>query len=169
MENPMPSSLVETLDTLEDPRVDRTELHNLTDILVLSMLTIICSADSFVVIALFGQRNKAWLGTFLALPHGIPSHDTLGRAFARLGMACFEEGFRDWVHAALVLTDGQVVPGDSKSVCGSHDRGRGLGSLRLVSGWLPGPRAGAGPDACCWRCADTGAWKTAPLSTTIHT
>ena len=47
------SSLVETLDTLEDPRVDRTKLHNLTDILVLSVLAVICGADSFVVIALF--------------------------------------------------------------------------------------------------------------------
>ena len=32
MDGPLPPSLVETL---EDPRVDRTELHNLTNILVL--------------------------------------------------------------------------------------------------------------------------------------
>ena len=74
MDGPMPSSLVETLDTLKDPRVDRTKLHNLTDILVLSVLAVICGADSFVAIALFGQLNEAWLRTFLALPHGIPSH-----------------------------------------------------------------------------------------------
>ena len=60
------------------------------------------------------------------MPHGIPSHDTLGRVFARLHAARFEEGFRDWVQAAFVLTDGQVVPIDGQSVRGSHDRGRGL-------------------------------------------
>ena len=45
MDGPMSSSLVETLDTLEDPRVDRTKLHNLTDILVLSVMAVICGAD----------------------------------------------------------------------------------------------------------------------------
>ena len=135
MDGPMPSSLVETLDRLEDPRVDRTKLHNLTDILVLSVLAVICGADSFVAIALFGQLNEAWLRTFLALPHGIPSHDTLGRVFARLDAARFEEGFRDWVQDTFALTNGQVVPIDGKSVRGSHDRGRGLGPLHLVSAW----------------------------------
>ena len=147
MDGPMPSSLVETLDTLEDPRVDRTKLHQLTDILVLSVLAVICGADSFVAIALFGQRNEAWLRTFLELPHGIPSHDTLGRVFARLDATGFEEGFRDWVQGAFELTDGQVVPIDGKSVRGSHDRGRGLGPLHLVSAWAQANRLVLAPTA----------------------
>lgn len=140
MDRPMPASLVEILDALEDPRVDRTKLHNLTDILVLSVLAVICGADSFVAIALFGQLNEAWLRTFLALPHGIPSHDTLGRVLARLDASGFEEGFRDWVQEAFELTAGQVVPVDGKSVRGSHDRGRGLGPLHLVSAWAQANR-----------------------------
>ncbi len=135
MDGPMPSSLVETLDSLEDPRVDRTRLHPLTDILVLSVLAVICGADSFVAIALFGQLNEAWLRTFLELPHGIPSYDTLGRVFARLDAARFGEGFRDWVQDTFALTDGQVVPIDGQRVRGSHDRGRGLEPLHLVSAW----------------------------------
>ena len=97
MDRPMAASLVEILDALEDPRIDRTKLHPLTDILVLSVLAVICVADSFVAIALFGQLNEAWLRTFLELPYGIPSHDTLGRVFARLDASGFKEGFRDWV------------------------------------------------------------------------
>ena len=88
--------------------MDRTKLHPLTDIPVLSVLTVICGADSFVAVALFGQLHEAWLRTLLELPHGIPSHDTLGRVFER--------------------TAGQVVPADGQSVRGSHDRGRGHGS-----------------------------------------
>ena len=107
MDRPMPSSLVEILETLEDPRVDRTQLHPLTDILVLSVLAVICGADSFVAIALFGQFQEEWLRTFLELPNGIPSHDTLGRVFARLDASGFEEGFRDWVQEAFERTDGQ--------------------------------------------------------------
>ena len=128
MDRPMPASLVEILDALEDPRIDRTKLHPLTDILVLSVLAVICGADSFVAIALFGQLNEAWLRTFLELPHGIPSHDTLGRVFARLDASGFEEGFRDWVQEVFERTAGQVVPADGQSVRGSHDRGRGHGS-----------------------------------------
>ena len=107
---------------------------------MLSVLAVICGADSFVAIALFGQLNEAWLRTFLALPHGILSHDTLGRVFARLDAAQFEEGFRDWVQEAFALTDGQVVPIDGKSVRGSHDRGQGLGPLHLVSAWAQANR-----------------------------
>ena len=140
MDSPMPSSLVEMLDTQEDPRVDRTKRHPLTDILVLSVLAVICGADRFVAIALLGQLNEAWLRTFLELPHGIPSHDTLGRVFARLDASRFEAGFRDWVQAAFALTEGQVVPIDGQRVRGSHDRGQGLGPLHLVSAWAQANR-----------------------------
>ncbi len=119
-----------------DPRGNRTKLHSLTDILVLSVMAVICGADSFVAITLFDQLNEAWLRTFLELPQGIPSHDTRGRVFARLDVSGFEEGFRDCVQEAFALTDGRVVPVDGHSVRGSHERGRGLGPLHLVSAWV---------------------------------
>lgn len=78
-----------------------------------------------MAIILFGQLNEVWLGIFLALPHGIPSHDTLERVCARLDAVRFEEGFRDWMQDAFALTDGQVVPIDGKSGRGSHNWGRG--------------------------------------------
>ncbi|MXZ24572.1 MAG: transposase family protein [Caldilineaceae bacterium SB0665_bin_21] len=42
-----------------EPRVDRTQLHNLTDILLLSVLAVICGAGGFVAIALFGKLHAA--------------------------------------------------------------------------------------------------------------
>ena len=100
-------------------------MHPLTDILVLSVLAVICGADNFMAIALFGELHEEWLRTFLELPHGIPSHDTLGRVFGRLDASGFEEGFRDWVQDAFERTDGhdgQVVAVDGKSLRGSHDQ-----------------------------------------------
>ena len=126
MDSPMPASLVEILDALEDPRGDRIRLHPLTDILVLSVRAVICGADSIVAIALFGELNEEWLRPFLALPHGIPSHDTRGRVLARRDARGFEEGFQDGVQEAFALTEGPVVPVDGQRVRGSHDRGHGL-------------------------------------------
>ena len=103
---------------------------------MLSVLAVICGADSFVSIALFGQLNEEWLRTFLELPNGILFHDTLGRVFARLDAARFEECFRDWVQAAFKLTGGLVVPVGGKSVRGFHDRG----PLHLVSAWAEANR-----------------------------
>ena len=136
-------SLIETMGTMEDFRVDRTKLHPLTDILVLA---VICGADSFRVIALFGRLNEEWLRTFLSLPNGMPSHATPGRVFARLDAARFGECFRDWVQAAFQLTGGQVVPVDGQCVGGSHDRGQDLEPLHPDRCLGRGQPAGAGPD-----------------------
>ena len=47
-------------------------------------MAVLCGADGFVAIETYGQANQAWLETFLDLPYGIPSHDTLGRVFGML-------------------------------------------------------------------------------------
>ena len=83
-------SLVEHFSDLEDPRVDRTKRHSLIDILVIAICAIICGADNWVAVELFGKAKIGWLSTFLELPSGIPSHDTFGRVFARLDPEQFQ-------------------------------------------------------------------------------
>ena len=39
----------------------------------------IACAESWEDIELYGRSKQAWLETFLALPNGIPSHDTFRR------------------------------------------------------------------------------------------
>ena len=68
--------LVDFLDDIEDPRVERARLPSRHDILVTTLLAVVCGADSWTDVELFGRSQQAWLATFLALPHGIPSHDT---------------------------------------------------------------------------------------------
>ena len=74
--------LVDFLDDIEDPRVERARLHSLHDILVTTIPAVLCGAASWTDVELFGRSQYDWLSTFLALPHGIPSHDTCGRVFA---------------------------------------------------------------------------------------
>ena len=69
---------------VSDPRVERTKLHLLLDILVIAICAVICGADSWVEMEAYGNAKEQWLRRFLRLPHGIPSHDTFARVLARL-------------------------------------------------------------------------------------
>lgn len=59
-----------------DFRLNRRKKHALLDILVITLLAVICGADDYEEIALYGQQKQAFLQTFLKLENGIPSHDT---------------------------------------------------------------------------------------------
>ena len=120
---------------LDDPRVDRTKLHQLLDIIAIALLGVICGADSWTEIEAFGLAKEAWLRRFLALPHGIPSHDTFGRVFAALDPAQFERSFTRWVAALEERAAGRVIALDGKTLRWSHDRTAGKPPLHLVSAW----------------------------------
>jgi predicted transposase YbfD/YdcC len=120
---------------LSDPRVERTRRHALLDIITIALCAVICGADSWVEIETWGRAKQAWLRTFLALPNGIPSHDTFGRVFAALDPAQFEACFLAWVAAGTAAPAGEVIAVDGKSVRRSGDAGAGRGPLHLVSAW----------------------------------
>lgn len=128
-------SLVEHFRELEDPRVERTKRHKLIDIVVIAVCAVICGADDWVHVELFGQAKQEWLGRFLELPNGIPSHDTFGRVFRRLDPEQFQRCFLSWVQAVFQVTKGQVVAVDGKQLCGSYDTQAGKGAIRMVSAW----------------------------------
>ena len=120
---------------LPDPRMDRTKRHQLLDILVIAICAVICGADSWVEIEQWGQTKEPWLRSFLELPNGIPSHDTLGRVFAALDPVQFQQCFLAWVQAVTPMTGGQVIALDGKTVRGSHDRSKGKAAIHMVSAW----------------------------------
>ncbi|MFN7930759.1 MAG: ISAs1 family transposase [Blastocatellia bacterium] len=121
---------------MPDPRKRPHECdHLLIDIISIAILAVICGADEITALETFGQARQEWLQTFLALPHGIPSHDTFGRVLARLSPREFERCFRRWVASIARLTAGEVVAIDGKTLRRSHTRGQGQGPLALVSAW----------------------------------
>lgn len=127
--------LYDAFATLEDPRVERTKDHALIDIISIAICAVICGADSWVAIETFGKAKHDWLRCFLALPNGIPSHDTFGRLFARLDASAFQEHFITWVRAVWPIDAGEVITVDGKTLRGSHDRGIGKEAIHLVSVW----------------------------------
>ena len=131
--------IVEHFRELADPRSTTNRRHLLVDVLVISVLAVIAGADGPVAIALWGELNHDWLRRHLKLPHGIPSHDTIGRVLEALKPAAFQQCFSAWLESLLKSGEEDAVRPqvaiDGKSLRRSHDRGRGLGPLHLVSAW----------------------------------
>jgi len=123
---------------LPDPRADRGQEHLLLDMITVALCAVLCGADGWVAVETFGRAKVAWLRTFLALPGGIPSHDTFGRIFARLDPAEFQRCFLAWVGAVVPETVGQVVAVDGKTLRRAHDRANGTAALHMVSAWACG-------------------------------
>lgn len=135
MANETGTSLPEHFAGLPDPRVERTKRHSLHDILVITICAVICGADDWVSIELFGKSKEAWFRTFLDLPNGIPSHDTLGRVFAALNPTAFAQSFASWIQSVANVTDGEVVAIDGKTLRRSFDRPAGKAAVHMVSAW----------------------------------
>lgn len=129
------AALAEHFSELEDPRSDSGKRHLLLDIIVIAICAVICGADDWVEVELFGQAKEKWLRTFLKLPHGIPSHDTFGRVFRVLDPEQFQRCFRSWIEAVAGVTKGRVVPVDGKTLRRSHDRTLGKAAIQMVSAW----------------------------------
>ena len=119
MEKGRGASVMDHFQDLEDPRIDRSKRHGLLDILTIAICAVICGADSWVYVEMFGKSKEEWFRSFLDLPNGIPSHDTFGDVFSRLDPDRFQECF---IPNPPMDRDGR-----------GEDTGRGRGSNRR--GW----------------------------------
>lgn len=135
MEERITGAIEQHFGDLEDPRIDRTKLHKLVDILVIAICAVIAGADNWEDVEEFGEARLEWFKTFLELPNGIPSHDTFNRVFARLDAQQFQTCFMEWMMAVSEVLGGQVIAIDGKVVRRSHDKGIGKAAIDMVSAW----------------------------------
>ena len=131
----MIEGLTACFDGLADPRVTRQCDHRLIDILVIAVSAVIACAESWEDIELYGRSKQAWLKTFLALPNGIPSHDTFRRVFMLIDPDAFEGCFARWARSLTRKVEREVVAIDGKTVRRSGSSRHNHGPLHLVSAW----------------------------------
>lgn len=129
------ASILTYFADLTDPRDERGKEHLLQDILAIAICAVICGAESWNDIELYGHAKQEWFSSFLKLGNGIPSHDTFARVFARLDPQQMQQCFLSWIEAVSQLTAGEVIAIDGKTVRHSYDTSNGKGAIHMVSAW----------------------------------
>ncbi len=132
MERP---AICKHFEDLPDPRVTGRCEHELVDVIVISILAVICDSNGWEDIHEFASVREEWLRGFLRLPNGIPGVDTYRRVFAALDPEAFHRCFLSWARDAVQSTEGKLVAVDGKTVRRSFAKEDDKKALHLVSAW----------------------------------
>lgn len=92
-------------------------LHKLSDVLVISFCAIICGAQTYCDLEVFGNAKKVWLSNYLSLPNGIPNADTFERIFEMLDPNVVAKKMR-WILQSDEIA-GKIIAFDGKTIRGS--------------------------------------------------
>jgi predicted transposase YbfD/YdcC len=125
-------------ESLSDPRHIRNRKHQLVEVVVLAVCAILCGCAGPTAMHRWAVENREWLVQILPLANGIPSRDCIRRLLIALKPEAFQRCFQDWITQAIVSDDvgpRRLVAIDGKTCRGSHDHGKQLGALHIVSAW----------------------------------
>jgi predicted transposase YbfD/YdcC len=131
-------SVARFFSCLRDPRRQHRRRHLLTDIVVSTLCAVIAGANDWQQVVTFAEEREEWLRTFLALPNGVPSHDTYERVFDRLDPQVFQACFSQWVEALAQTLGLGTIAIDGKTLRHSGNDPKGWKPLHLVSAWATG-------------------------------
>jgi len=126
------STIISILRGIDDPRIDRTKLHNLIDIIAIAICSSTCGMTGWEEFEAFGAEKEAWFRKFLALPNGIPSADTFRRVFERIDPKQLRKALAEWAQALQKCLEGKVVAIDGKTLRGSFDSTNAIAPLHSL-------------------------------------
>ena len=124
----------ECFSGVEDPRSGNARRHDLQELLVIALCTVLCGGESCVDMADFAEEKEAFLREFLSLDNGLPSHDTFSRVFRALEPEQFRGCFQNFM-ARFAETCQGVIAIDGKVLRRSFDTASAKSSLHMVSAW----------------------------------
>ena len=144
----MYEGIISIFGEISDPRKWNPIQYDLVEVLVISILAIMCGAEYFTEMELFGREREKWLRTFLKLEHGIPSHDTFCDVYSAIEPETITQSFAQWVETIRQKISGEVVGIDGKTVCASRDVPKNKKAVHIVSAWAATNRLVLGQLAC---------------------
>jgi len=126
--------LAACFEDLEDPRTGNAGLHDLVEIMVIALCTVLCGGQYASDMELFAREKETFLRQFLKLEKGLPSHDTFSRVFRLLDPEQFSACFQRFTSKFSQACQG-VVAIDGKVLRRSFDKASGKSPLHMVSAW----------------------------------
>jgi predicted transposase YbfD/YdcC len=124
---------------LHDPRIDRSKLYPLTEILFVVLTGSICGAESWRDFVLFGKEKLDLMRQYFPFANGIPSKNTFARVLAALDTEAFKQHFVEWVKSLQVILN-EVIAIDGKTLCNSIDKAKAMSAIHMVSAFATGAR-----------------------------
>ena len=129
------SSIHTIFISLPDPRKKRNLVHPMINIITIAICAILCGANDWVAVEVFGHAKYSFFSTFLNLEKGIPSHDTFNKFFRFLDPDQFETNFINWTKTIACSTKGKIIPIDGKVLRHSTARDSDRALFDLVSAY----------------------------------
>jgi predicted transposase YbfD/YdcC len=124
---------------LKDPRIERTKLYPLVEILFVVLCGSVCGAESWRDFVLFGKEKLDFLREYYSFQNGIPSKNTFARVLAALEIEAFKTCFIEWVKSLQTIVN-EVIAIDGKTLCNSLDEIQGTSAIHMVSAFATGAR-----------------------------
>jgi len=118
---------------LQDVRQVKKVVHKLLDIVIITIIGVMCGCTDWEEVAEFGRARLAVLREYLDLRNGIPSHDTCRRVMGMIDPKALERCYWAWVQSILPNVGADLINLDGKTVRGSGKPG--LKPIHLVSAW----------------------------------
>ena len=118
--------------SVEDPRTGNARRHDLQEILLIALCTVVCGGESCVDMADFAEEKEGFLREFLTLDNGLPSHDTFSRVFRALEPEQFRACFQTFMTRFAETCQG-VIAIDGKVLRRSFDAASAKSALHMVS------------------------------------
>ena len=122
------------LQNVPDPRAANIS-HPLPSLLAITLMAVICGEDDYQGVVEWADVREDWLSTFLDLPHGVPSPDTLERVLARLNPDALEAAFIAFTRGVAERSKGRLVAVDGKTLRRSFDHGGRKAAIHMVNAW----------------------------------
>jgi len=129
--------------SLTDPRRGKLT-YPLIKIVTIALCATIAGADDFVAIADWARQKRDWLGQFLDLSSGIPSHDRFNAIFGMLKPGPLERCLVSWITELHQVSAGQLLAIDGKTMRQSFDKATAKSALHMVSVWATASKISLG-------------------------
>jgi predicted transposase YbfD/YdcC len=131
------SGFLACMEAVPDHRITGMVTYPLNEILLATLVGVVCGADDWDGVEEVAQGALAWLCGYLPFTHGVPTAQTFRKVFRLLDSKALERSFAAWaqtLHQKSETGETGVVAIDGKTLRGSR-QGDGSGALHLVSAY----------------------------------